>query len=250
MLILLTASFKKRLLHNGFNIDNPDHIIISCGDAFDRGDESKELLEFLYNMYKQNRAILIRGNHDDLFEQMIARGYVESYDYFNGTLKTLAHLQPESMDEFLCKIRFDECKRNYDKRYDELLQNMRDYAEFQNHVFVHGWVPASVENYKNICDPDWRTERTKAWKEARWVNGMTQWKQGVRIEGKTIVCGHWHCSYGWSHIDRKYKEFPQKNHIDFEHSFQPWAKEGILAIDACTAHSGKINVIKLTEGEI
>lgn len=248
------------LTKNGFEIENPEHILISCGDMFDRGEESKELLDFLYKLFKEERLILIRGNHDDLFEDMIARGYPESHDMSNGTVKTLAHLQPEQMQERECRLKFLEARQNYDKRYDELLSEMKDFYELGNYIFVHGWIPGLADtsepywwwNPKYLYDPNWRN--SNLWNEARWQNGMAQWKRGVRERGKTIVCGHWHCSYGWSNIDQKRKEFPDKSRRNWLDSFEIWKKESdegnIIALDACTAYSGKINVLCLSEEDL
>lgn len=56
---------------------------------------------------------------------------------------------------------------------------------------------------------------------------------------KTIICGHWHSSYGHSKIDGKCSEFGK------DAIFTPYYGKGIIAIDACTAHSGFINCIVL-----
>lgn len=73
---------------------------------------------------------------------------------------------------------------------------------------------------------------------------MEMWRYPkCRVDGKTIVCGHWHCSWGWSHIKQDRKEFPQKNQVDWKKSFEPFIDDGIIAIDACTAYSGLCNVI-------
>jgi len=81
------------LMHAGFEMNNPEHIVICCGDMMDRGDKSREMLDFFYDLYKSNRTILIRGNHEDLFEEMIERGFPLRHDGSNGTVKTLANLQ-------------------------------------------------------------------------------------------------------------------------------------------------------------
>lgn len=252
--------FHNELKNQGFDINNQEHHIIICGDAFDRGEESKELLDFLYNLHQENRLILVRGNHDDLFQDMLIFG-PKSHDFSNGTVKTLAQLQlPEPMTETECKHQFVVAKTSYDKRLDELHTIMVDYAEIGNYIFVHGWIPGLPDtsqqywwwNPKYLYDPNWRD--SNLWNEARWRNGMDEWKNGIREPGKTIVCGHWHCSYGWSHIDQKRKEFPEKNKKNFLDSFEIWRKESpegnIIALDACTAYSGKCNVLKLTEEEM
>jgi hypothetical protein len=117
-----------------------------------------------------------------------------------------------------------------------------DYYEVCDYIFVHGWIPS----YSHL--DDFRDGNEDDWKQARWLNGMDMWRNPKnRVEGKTIVVGHWHCSWGWSHIDQKYKEFPQPSHKHFLYSFQPWAKDGIIAIDACTAYTGKVNCIVIEE---
>lgn len=112
--------------------------------------------------------------------------------------------------------------------------------EIENYILVHGWIPSYTESkdFRNASKDDWR--------RARWLNGMDMWlNPDNRLKDKTIICGHWHCSWGWSHIRRKRKEFPQKNRKDWLKSFEPFIDEGIMAIDACCAYSNKLNVIKL-----
>lgn len=241
---------KDELRKKGFDENNPNHILITCGDFFDRGEEAKELLDFLYNLYQLDRLLMVRGNHDDLFEMMVANNYPGMHDYQNGTLGTLCQLQKEPVSIDFGIKQFLTIRDTYDERYKFLLTKMKNYIEIGKYIFIHGWIPTNEEG---LYDPEWRNAPDEAWssyKGARWVNGMEQWKNGIREPGKTIVCGHWHCSYGWSHIDRKYKEFPQLNHAHFEKAFEPWCKDGIIALDACTVYSKKINVLHLTESEV
>jgi hypothetical protein len=76
---------------------------------------------------------------------------------------------------------------------------------------------------------------------ARWVNGIEAAHQGVILPKKTIVCGHFHCSYGWSRIRQERKEFPSKSRDDWAKSFEIYEDRGIVALDACTAFSGFVN---------
>ena len=77
---------KKALDGAGFDPDNEDHWLVVCGDAFDRGRESFEVLRFLMGL---ERKILIRGNHDDLLEECCLRGYPEWHYNSNGTRRTI-----------------------------------------------------------------------------------------------------------------------------------------------------------------
>jgi len=50
----------KELNKTGFDLNNEEHILIICGDLFDRGSESLKLYEFIKSLPKERR-ILIRG---------------------------------------------------------------------------------------------------------------------------------------------------------------------------------------------
>ena len=59
----------------GFDLTNPNHILVSLGDLLDRGRQPKECLEFVLGI-PENRRILIRGNHEDLMWEMVASGAI------------------------------------------------------------------------------------------------------------------------------------------------------------------------------
>jgi serine/threonine protein phosphatase 1 len=103
------------LMHAGFEVNNPEHIVICCGDMMDRGNKSREMLDFFYDLHKSDRAILIRGNHEDLFEEMIERGIPLRHDESNGTVKTLANLQDVKLDPWDIED-WTYAFHNYDKR--------------------------------------------------------------------------------------------------------------------------------------
>jgi hypothetical protein len=125
---------------------------------------------------------------------------------------------------------------------DFISDNCIDYAEIGNYILVHGYLPC----YQGL--DDFRDATSEDWERARWENGMEMWRNpNNRIDGKIIVIGHWNCSYGWSHIDQKYKEFPSPSHRHFQYSFQPWIKDGIIALDACCAYSHKLNCIVIED---
>lgn len=219
------------LKNKGFDINNPDHIIIICGDLLDRGSEAKSLVNFVYDMLKKGRAILIKGNHEDLFQDMVNRKQPFYNDITNGTYDTLFQLTYPG---------FSPYDFNYDVRWDEIIKSMVNYYELGDYIFVHGWIPT-----KDLYDPEWRNASEEQWKKARWLNGIERWFSGCKEPGKTIVCGHWHCSYGWSKIRKEREEFPDKRVEGWEKSFEPFIDDGIIAIDACTAYSHIVNVLVL-----
>ncbi len=80
---------------------------------------------------------------------------------------------------------------------------------------------------------------------------MDKWWKGVTLPGKTIYCGHYHCSWGNSNIHNDGKEFikkietmyidPDTGKLEPHVNWEPFKDEGIVAMDACTAVSGKVN---------
>ena len=92
---LFRIPFKKALDEKGFEANNPDHLLVVCGDVFDRGPESQEILDYLNNL---TNVVLVKGNHEDLMEEVWERGYCQSHDQSNGTLRTINDLFYEKAD--------------------------------------------------------------------------------------------------------------------------------------------------------
>ena len=61
------------LKEKGFDENNDEHMLISLGDNFDRGLENYQMYEFLVKMKNLNKIILVKGNHEDLFLQLLYR---------------------------------------------------------------------------------------------------------------------------------------------------------------------------------
>ena len=218
--------FKKALDNAGFDLENENHWLIVCGDAFDRGDESNQILNYLL---KLKRKILIRGNHEDLLEKCCKRGFPYSHDHHNGTVITIRDLG--FYDEHK---KFPLACAKTLVRTKPYREQLLDYFETKNYVFVHGWVP----NYFNNYFDKWRNGN---WNAARWDCGIEQNKKGINVPNKTIVCGHWHCSLGHCLDNPELTEFGDNAIWD------PYYSEGIIAIDSCVAYTGKINVIVLED---
>lgn len=263
----------KALSDKGFDINNPNHVVIVCGDAFDRGDDTVKVFEFLKELKAKDRLVYIMGNHEDLLFDCITEmsyGHTPgSHHFSNGTVKTICMLCGEN-EWIVYHPTNDIMDMVYDKT-DEvrsfIRENCVNYFALGNKIFVHSWIPCvaddlnmyhSRKTYSKINsiwdkNPDNMTlkeltDYRDAWEAARWGNPFTQWKQGFYPEGKCIVCGHWHCSWGHSHIDMKTPEWPQKNQLKkFEEAFKPYIKDNIIGIDACVAYSGKINCVVFDE---
>lgn len=236
------AELMEALNEKGFEVDNAEHTLCVCGDLFDRGDETVKLFEFAKELQKQGRLIYVKGNHEDLLEQCvkeISMGRVPGRHHFsNGTVKTICQFCGKSEWIVYDPTWRDKICETMQPVLEFINNNCIDSAEIGDYILVHGWIPSFT--YLN----DFRNGNESDWKEARWLNGMDMWRNPAnRVKGKTVVCGHWHCSWGWSHIRQERKEWPQKNRKDWLDSFVPFVDDGIIAIDACTEYTGKVNCI-------
>ena len=115
-----------------------------------------------------------------------------------------------------------------------------DYFETEHYIFVHGWIPIIENCY--LYDSEWRTARKDRWNKARWTRPIDMLEYEIFEPNKTIVCGHWHCSAFWKFkYPDKYDEFGEKE------NFEPFITENVIALDTCTAHTRKVNVIILED---
>ena len=235
--------FKNALDQSGFDPNNKDHWLISCGDCFDRGPDSVKLLSYLMSI---ERKVLVKGNHDILLQNLCERGFPYSNDKHNGTLKTVQHFGGSKLpsDFYQC------CETTYNKlaRYRELLVN---YFETQNYIFVHSWIPTRKVEVSNPEDKwipltkdewmeDWRNANDVEWEDAMWGNPFKLADRDLNKTGKTIVFGHFHTSYQWSK-DGKCSEFG----VDAD--FNPYYGKDFIGIDGCTAYTGEVNVLVLED---
>lgn len=84
------TQMKSALEKAGFFSDTTPHKLIMLGDLFDRGHEAKQLQQFILEQMEQDKIIPIRGNHEDLFVELVTTdaGMPYSYHKSNGTYDT------------------------------------------------------------------------------------------------------------------------------------------------------------------
>ena len=126
------SEFEKALRESGYYDELDPHKLIILGDLFDRGQEAKKLQQFV--MDNRDDLILIRGNHEDLFVEMVTddEGLPYSHHVSNGTYQTA--LQLTGWDPTMARI------RNYDfadaakqtPYYREIIPSMLNYYETEH----------------------------------------------------------------------------------------------------------------------
>ena len=229
----------KSLDEAGFDKDNEQHWVVTCGDHFDRGNQPMQVMEYLKSL---PRKVLVRGNHEDLFLEMCQRGYACGHDISNGTAATIYDLS-----DVESRYMFSICDSAYEKAKD-FIYSMVNYFETKNYIFVHSWIPLkcnddlpiyNIKNRQFEFNPNWREAHGVDWEQARWGNPFNLVEQGL-LPDKTIVFGHWHCSTGWAKSEGR-------SEYGHDAKFDPYFGDGFISIDACTAYSGKVNVVVLED---
>ena len=269
-------------LHNkGFDEHNQDHILVVLGDIFDRGYETLEVYKFLKSLPKE-RCILIYGNHEHLYFNLLTKRFPDSYDFSNGTVRTfcqIACFEEQLLDRsYWYKKAFlestdDSSKQNINKYanmpyeyWRQILEivEMSDitkwlksdawinYFETPNYICVHSWIPSSIKypgGYTYFPGEeigyrdDWRNATDTEWNDATWGCPWRKAKLGWNKTNKTIMCGHWHTSDFFNNLTKQKKQM-------YDCPIFKSKRYKLIGLDACTAGSNKVNVLVLNEDEL
>ncbi len=262
------------LTEKGF-FEDKDAKLIVCGDCLDRGKEPFETVELLLKIKGEGRLILIRGNHEDLFEDALADiemlGFesvlADGVSLVNGTAETLLTLAKMTREQAISSPFTLVSRIRKTDFYNEILPECRDYFETENYVFTHGWIPCEMYRaereydvygngqlqrlgYRSFrYDSGWRNASLGKWKAARFLNGMDMAvKHKATVPHKTVVCGHYTTSYGHSVLEKA--SGAERPRYGEGADFSPFYADGIIALDGLVRHSGVINCIVIEDNEL
>lgn len=244
------SELKDALTAQGFFDDQSPHKLIVCGDLYDRGTEALQLQTFILELLARDQVVLIRGNHEDLTLNLLnnwhRQSYLQTHHHTNGTIDTLCQLTGISIRDIYTDAENSGRAILNDPYIQKIIPAMVDYYETDHYIFTHGWIPCtpiSISSNKKEYVPvaDWRNANKAMWDKARWINGMEAAHAGIVEPGKTIVCGHWHCSFGHSRYENDGGEFYNYP------NFAPYYGNGIIALDGCTPVSKKVNCIVIED---
>ncbi len=247
---------KKTLDEKGFDENNPNHKLIICGDIMDRGSESLQMQSYIMHLINLDKVILIRGNHEDLMLDFLNNfceykdSLLYAHHYSNGTVETAFKLSKrdwlknyeylDNPEDFIRDVRNSAFVKY-------IIPKTVDYFETEHYVFTHGFIPYKETTRKLLnglyaevveYDENWRNASKEQWQSARWENGQQlAVEYCVNVPNKTIVCGHFICSYGHSEYEKQGTCYGDNDIVS------PFYAKGLIAIDACTAYSGKMNCL-------
>ena len=222
------SALHKALTEAGFDRDNKEHMFLSCGDLFDRGNENLQVYEYVRSL---PRKILLKGNHEDILSKVLIEGYINENANRNGTCITVSQLLgPQSANAMgrLDKIAY----REEIKELLDFLDSMEDFYETPKYIFTHGWVPILLDGRMPVINPCWRQTDAEGWRHARWLEWQQLYAVDAVLKAKTIVCGHRPAWLGY--------KFDSTREPDCN---APFYGDGVIAIDANTVRSGTVNVL-------
>ena len=263
------SSLKLSLERAGFDKDNPSHYLIVCGDVFDRGPGTIKVYNFLKSMPKE-RCILIRGNHEFLYLDLLEKNYPEEHDFSNGTVKSfcqIAGFEDDSVWDletgFFTFLTGKTVMPDYQELWDTVKRKVKEspvtewlksdrwinFYEIDKYIFVHSFIPlehscrsdfdAKYMLYSGWTEffsyrEDWRQASLEEWENASWTRPYSFFDKGFldkeKEKGKILVCGH----RSTSEYNLLYKG--EKNNFDI------YEGDGLIAIDGTVAFSSQLNV--------
>ena len=212
---------------NQFDKNNKMHHLLVLGDMFDRGTKSKEILEFIYQLFLEKKATIILGNHESFLIEFLEENYVRAIFNMkmNGFKKTLeSFLQRELKDEEDWKKIRNEIISKFSYLHN-FLNSLPLYLETKDYIFVHGGIKYGEFNWKE------NNKRDFIWGRESQFN---------RIPDKIVVCGHERVS------KIRFPDMDQKDLVKSNpDAFNIYKSDGKIHIDAFVEISKKINVLIL-----
>jgi len=243
----------KALNAEGFDINNQNHKLVLVGDAFDRGSEAFKVFTFLKELTTKNKLVWIAGNHE---HYLLKRFKENSFKTHNETFSTLSQIAEGVSGKInLSDLEvFEYCRKS---GFEEFIKsNVLGFFETENYIFVHGALPTIKGEY----DPNWRSVPLTKWCMPSGRNGMKSvMVDGIRVPGKTLVCGHSPAAYGnvranTNPADWDNKEFNKLQRIKSDSSnvniYKPFYGNGVIGIDANCYKTGFVNCIVIEEEDV
>lgn len=239
-----SEALQTSLKEAGYDKYNPRHILVSLGDNFDRGPDSKGVCNILFH---RQDTVLVKGNHEGFLEEMLEKGIEGEFVLFNilhnGLDKTLESFSNCSIERVVSAADFnamiDIAKDNVRHYCSKgLLQKIKDmplYYETKNYIFVHaGFEP----------DMPWQTSSQDV---MLWDIEYSHIP--IRSTNKTVVIGHNHAFRVRNRAKEDgYREspvgLPWTGNTDENAPVRIGNK---IAIDPCSNLTHKVNVLVIED---
>ena len=233
------------LTRNGFDINNENHRLIVCGDAFYSGPQPGELFVFLRELSEKRRLVFIYGNHDvELLDNLKAERFTRPANRRCAEM-VVSYLTGKTgiADNEI----ISECERLGFTRF--LAETPVWYYESEKYVFTHGFIPTDKKVYRS----DWRNATEKEWRNAaaRGDAMVLSMRYGISEPNKMIVCGHYSAARCYLMKEATEADWDNKIYKDVSavpaEGFRPFFGETFIAIDQSVKKTGFMNCIVIEE---
>ena len=211
-----------------FDEENNNHQLLILGDMFDRGDESKEVFEYLYRLNKEGKATIILGNHDTFMIELLEGNYNRALFNVerNGFMRTLVSFTENKLKKTDSLKKY---KETIERKYPYILKWLKSlplYLEIDEYIFVHGGIDPSLKDWRNASTFDF------------------VWSYEVKMDelpGKIVVAGH----HRVPTIRDPYRSDYESMHKEDPSLFDPLYLDGKILIDRFVEVSKELNVLVL-----
>lgn len=238
---------KSALIKNGFDENNNEHMLVVCGDIFDRGDESLQVYHYLKDLTDKGKAIVLKGNHEPFFINWL-KGDNLPFNYLRNGMSHTVDSFLERTDAFVSYCLIDkncELSQSAFEDFSEIarkeilenepelldwLENLPYYYETEHFIFTHASIDTDVEDWhKPYCE----YYGYRDWDACIWDDGSF-FGLPIRNTDKTIVIGH----FDTGHL-RELHGIGNCN----DHSILTRNDNKVIALDACTILTKEVNVL-------
>lgn len=158
--------------------DKETQQLVFIGDLGDRGNASSSCFKRVHQLVKDEDAICITGNHEQILLNFLNKPDEYAANYFlNGGLKTIESFLSETD---LSKLQPEQMAKQIQEKAPWLksfLTNLPNYYEWYAYLFVHAGVNLTKESWLNTSSYDF------IWIREPFHNGRNR-------TGKTIIFGH------------------------------------------------------------
>ena len=228
---------------NGFDINNENHRLIVCGDAFYSGPQPGELFVFLRELSEKGRLIFVYGNHDiELLDNLRAGRFTRPANRRCAELAVSYLTGKVGLSDVDLVL---ECER---LGFTSFLSEIPVwYYEDEKYVFTHGFIPTDKKAYRS----DWRNATEKEWRHsaARGDAMALSMRYGVSEPNKKIVCGHYSAARCYLMKNATQSDWDNKIYKDVSGvpacGFKPFFADTFIAIDQSVKKTGFMNCIVL-----
>lgn len=272
--------FKESLDKSGYSVDDPNHALVVLGDIFDRGEECREIYNFLKDI-PQERVVLVRGNHDYLLFQLLRQDLPDDIGYGNGTVLTACQMAYKTKESWKTKYQalqdldytryfLGSSTSNLRSKWKTVVKRVLasdmykwftssqwvNYWEIDKFVGVHSFVPVLSKGcyiYKKMLSSiyygdtqyfspstEWREASSSAWELATWGCPYVFMDAGFFPEE-----GEKTLICGHYRADAFHAHYEPETSKSGD--FSIYYSKKIIAIDGTVAYSKRANVLVIDE---